>query len=279
MGVQWTVTGPRYANVYELHDALREGSNTRVLRYVVFDVLYFNGVELVNLPYSKRREIRSMICKSIAQNVQAKGNETGIEIQEVETVIVENKERLIQVYNRFLDSKYEGAIIKNPNGVYELGKRSPNWFKLKPKESLDVVITGVIPIQTGANLRVQGFRYAIKRDEDFLHMGMIRNLDAQKGGRIAELLILNGLIPQQPRLIDLSADIEHLGRFSGAHERLGFEIEPQIVVTIDYLGIVKRDERFSLRNARFLYLREDKPVDEISTYYDLYDNYSRAFRQ
>ncbi|MHA2248838.1 MAG: hypothetical protein ACXAD7_00685, partial [Candidatus Kariarchaeaceae archaeon] len=116
-------------------------------------------------------------------------------------------------------------------------------------------------------------RYAVKREEEYINIGMIRNLDQQRGVRLAELLILNGLIPQKPKLVDLAHNIEHLGRFSGAHEKMGFEVPPKIVITIDSLGIVKKDERFSLRNARFLYVREDKPIEEISTYSDLFNYY------
>jgi ATP-dependent DNA ligase len=273
IGIKWTMNGPKYANVYELHDSINQNLGNFVLRYVIFDVLFLNGFETVKLPYSKRREIRHQLAQAINNNIQKRGMSPGIEIQEVETIFVKSREELIRTYNQFLDTGCEGAIIKNLDGPYEMGKRSNFWYKLKPKETLDVTITGVIPRYGPSGIRVWAFRYAVIRDGEYLNIGMITGLDEQKGTRLAELLILHGLIPQQPKMVDLSLRIEHLGRFSGAHEKMGFEIDPKIVITIDSLGIVKRDERFSLRNARFLYIREDKPVDEISTYYDLYDYY------
>ncbi len=276
VGIKFTMTGPRYANVYEMHDAINNNQGNFTFRYVIFDILYLNGFELVKLPYSKRRQIRHQIAQSIQLAIKQRGLSPGIEIQEVETVDINSKEQLINSYNHFLDTGCEGAIVKNLNGSYEMGKRSPFWYKLKPKETLDVAISGIIPLQSTSGIRVWGIRYAIKKEMEFVNIGMIRGIDQQAGTRLAELLILNGLLPQQPKLIDLGEEIEHLGRFSGVHEKMGIEVQPQIVITIDSLGIVKKDDRFSLRNARFLYIREDKPVDEVSTYYDLFDYYTSS---
>ncbi|OLS24113.1 MAG: DNA ligase [Candidatus Heimdallarchaeota archaeon LC_2] len=276
VGIKFTMTGPKYANVYEMHDAINHNQGNFTFRYVIFDILYLNGFELVKLPYSERRKIRHQITQSIQLAIKQKGLSPGIEIQEVETVDINSKDQLIRTYNQFLDTGLEGAIIKNPQGVYEMGKRSPSWYKLKPKETLDVAISGIIPLQSASGIRVWGIRYAIKKDMNFINLGMIRGIDHEVGTRLAELLILNGLLPQQPKLVDLGKEIEHLGRFSGTHQKMGIEIQPHIVITIDSLGIVRKDERFSLRNARFLYIREDKPVDDVSTYYDLYDYYSSS---
>ncbi|MHA2096968.1 MAG: ATP-dependent DNA ligase, partial [Candidatus Hodarchaeales archaeon] len=58
---QWTVEGPRYLNVYELHEAVKHGLESVQLIYVIFDVLFLNGVETVHLPYEQRRQIRHQI--------------------------------------------------------------------------------------------------------------------------------------------------------------------------------------------------------------------------
>ena len=273
IGIKWTVNGPRYANVYELNDSINQPVSNFIYRYVIFDVIYMNGVELVNYPFRERRKIRHQLANSIEQAIKNFGAPTGVEIKEVETYDINSKEDLIRVYNHFIDTRHEGAIVKHPGGIYEMGKRSDAWLKLKPKETLDVVITGVIPEQTPNGLIVRRFRFAVKKEEAFANIGMVANLDQFKGTRLAELLVLNGLLTQNPKMTDLSAGIEHLGRFSGMHEKMGFEVEPTIVVTIDSLGIIRKDDRFALRNARFLYIREDKEVDDISTYSDLYEYY------
>jgi DNA ligase-1 len=205
----------------------------------------------------------------------ANGQPAGITYQEVEYYKIENKEQLIWAYNKFVDQGLEGAIVKFPNKPYVLGKRSENWLKLKPKETLDVVITGVVPIQDQRGLRVWGVRYATRKEGEYINMGMIRGLSTDVGNRLAELLVLRGLIPETTdHMIDLKEEIERASaRFTQQQETYGFEIEPSIVITIDSLGIVRRGEKVKLRNARFLHIREDKPVDEITDWFDIYHNY------
>jgi ATP-dependent DNA ligase len=269
---QWTVEGPRYLNVYELHEAVKHGMEAVLPIYVIFDVLFLNGVETINLPYGKRRQIRHQIFTAI----QARGKINGLEVREVQSVHVSDNSELIKAYNNYIDTKHEGAIVKDPKGVYELGKRTKHWYKLKPKETLDVTITGVIPLQEGGRMRVWGLRYAVKREEGYTHLGMIRGLDIRAGSRLAELILNNGLIPPNAKLVDLTPDIESRGRFTQVKESWGFAVEPQIVITIDSLGIVRREDKFSLRNARFLYIREDMDVEDISDWNDVYQYYMKA---
>ncbi|MHA2052004.1 MAG: ATP-dependent DNA ligase, partial [Candidatus Hodarchaeales archaeon] len=269
---QWTVQGPRYLNVYELHEAVRHGMESVRPIYVIFDVLFLNGVETINLPYEQRKQIRHQLVSAM----KTRGIINGIEVREVQTEYAKDNLELIRFYNNFVDIGHEGAIVKLPKGPYELGKRSKNWYKLKPKETLDVTITGIIPKQENGRLRVWGLRYAVKREEGYTHLGMIRGLDLRAGSRLAELILNNGLIPPNARLIDLNPDIESRGRFTHVKKSWGFAIEPQIVITIDSLGIVRSKDKFSLRNARFLYIREDMDVDDISDWNDLYQYYMKV---
>lgn len=36
----------------------------------------------------------------------------------------------------------EGIVLKDPASLYRPGERSPAWLKLKPKLTLDVIVTG-----------------------------------------------------------------------------------------------------------------------------------------
>jgi ATP-dependent DNA ligase len=206
--------------------------------------------------------------------IKARSNIKGLEVREVQSVLVKDNVDLIRVYNNYIDTKHEGAIVKLPKGTYELGKRSKYWYKLKPKETLDVTITGVIPLQENGRLRVWGLKYAVKREEGFTNLGMIRGLDVRAGSRLAELILNNGLIPPNAQLMDLTPGSR--GRFTQVKESWGFAVEPQIVITIDSLGIIRREDKFSLRNARFLYIREDMDVEDISDWNDVYQYYMKA---
>ena len=49
----------------------------------------------------------------------------------------------ITLYETWVAKGYEGAMLKNPNGLYVPGKRpANNWYKLKKWETIDVIITG-----------------------------------------------------------------------------------------------------------------------------------------
>lgn len=55
---------------------------------------------------------------------------------------VSDDEEAQAYYERARRSGYEGAILKDPQGLYEF-KRTRAWQKMKPAETLDVEITGV----------------------------------------------------------------------------------------------------------------------------------------
>lgn len=275
-GQQWTVEGPRYLNVYELHEVIKHGLSNIIPIYVIFDVLFLNGVELLNLPYNQRKKIRHQVFEIIDTAIKSSHRPPEIQIREVETVEVHNSEQLIHAYNSFINTKHEGAIIKDPEGLYELGKRSHFWIKLKPKETLDVTITGIVPIQHQGALRVWGIRYAVRKEEGFQNIGRIYGLEVEAGIKLADLILANGLLPSDAKVVDLAEDIPSKSRFTRSKKTLGFEIDPFIVITIDSLGIVRSDDKFSLRNARFLHIREDMDVEDISEWREVYINYMRS---
>lgn len=66
-------------------------------------------------------------------------------IQTIESTPVSNAEELQQAYLRFLEQGYEGAILKNPLGPYKLGRRSPDWLKIKPWFDADLRVVGCYP--------------------------------------------------------------------------------------------------------------------------------------
>jgi ATP dependent DNA ligase domain len=59
----------------------------------------------------------------------------------------------------------EGVVLKEPTSIYRPGMRSPAWLKVKPKVTLDVVVTGGSsePIQWG------DWRLAVMLDIAYTH--------------------------------------------------------------------------------------------------------------
>jgi len=56
---------------------------------------------------------------------------------------VETDDEVMALYNRFLDSGYEGAIVKNVKGLYRKGKHR-DWLKLKEVNDVDLRVESLV---------------------------------------------------------------------------------------------------------------------------------------
>ena len=66
----------------------------------------------------------------------------GTYVEVVQGVEVKSHDEFWTVYQSFLEQGYEGAILKDPEGPYELGRRSPYWLKQKPWTDADLTVIG-----------------------------------------------------------------------------------------------------------------------------------------
>lgn len=69
----------------------------------------------------------------------------GANVELVEHKLVNNAEELQSLYQELLAQGYEGAILKNPDGIYQCGRRSPYWLKYKPYFDADLTVVGSYP--------------------------------------------------------------------------------------------------------------------------------------
>ncbi|HEV3010706.1 MAG TPA: DNA polymerase ligase N-terminal domain-containing protein, partial [Burkholderiales bacterium] len=93
--------------------------------FYAFDLLHFGGVDLRQAPYQDRRRYlaQCLLPSALVQLVHAADD--GVEL-----------------YSAALASGFEGVIGKRKNSLYEAGKRSPAWLKVKATNSADFVIGG-----------------------------------------------------------------------------------------------------------------------------------------
>jgi len=99
------------------------------LKYLVFDILYLNGEETINLSLLERRNLLNKIIK--------KGGNI-----EIDSHLETNKPEEVQEF--FLESKrknLEGIMVKKPDSLYEAGARAFSWIKFKREESNEVADT------------------------------------------------------------------------------------------------------------------------------------------
>ncbi|MGQ0798141.1 MAG: non-homologous end-joining DNA ligase [Methanobacteriota archaeon] len=95
--------------------------------YVVFDVLYIEGREVMSRPLVERKALL---------------RETLVESDRV--VLSEHVERTgVAFFHAVVDRGLEGILAKRRTSRYRLGKRSKDWIKIKKSQAQDCVIAGV----------------------------------------------------------------------------------------------------------------------------------------
>jgi bifunctional non-homologous end joining protein LigD len=108
-----------------------EGRKSPVYFYA-FDLLQLDGKSLVGLPLEARKRVLEKLCAGTGDLIRYSGAIGGV------------AERLLEEVKR---RGLEGIIGKQRNSVYEPGRRSGAWIKLKCVEQQEFVIGGYTPPQ------------------------------------------------------------------------------------------------------------------------------------
>jgi bifunctional non-homologous end joining protein LigD len=104
--------------------ALRKGIP---LVYYAFDLLSLDGTDLRSRPLVERRELLAKLLKKAPENIKSSEELQG------------RREELVQVARQF---QLEGLIAKRPDSLYESGRRSGAWVKVKLTQQQELVIGG-----------------------------------------------------------------------------------------------------------------------------------------
>ena len=108
-----------------------EGRESRVYFYA-FDLLELDGKSLIGLPLEARKSVLEQLCAGTGDLIRYSGPIGGV------------AERLLEEVKR---RGLEGIIGKQHNSVYEPGRRSGAWIKLKCVEEQEFLIGGYTPPQ------------------------------------------------------------------------------------------------------------------------------------
>jgi DNA ligase-1 len=92
------------------------------VKLYVFDLLYLDGVALIDTPLLERR---TLLKRVIPQQTER------IEIATCKLTKSSAEARIM--FQEALDLGFEGLMIKNPDSRYTPGKRGNEWLKLKPE--------------------------------------------------------------------------------------------------------------------------------------------------
>lgn len=223
----------RFRRIKDVEELVREIP----LKLKLFDVIYVNGKTLLDQSYDYRWSVlEEIVDKELL----------------VERIVTSEVERAKDFLNKSIDSGHEGIMAKSLSSEYTPGRRGKKWLKIKPADTLDVVI---IAAEWGHGRRVGWLSN--------YHLAVI---DDEKGGFTPVGKTFKGLTDEEfeimtRRLLDIKI-----------HED-GYTVyvKPNIVVEVAYNEIQRSPHYpsgYALRFARITKIREDKSPQDV-------DNLSR----
>ncbi|MEM2940220.1 MAG: ATP-dependent DNA ligase [Thermoproteota archaeon] len=214
------------------------------LKLYLFDVMYLNGVQLIDEPYVKRWSRLEEIARGV--NLAPR----------IVTSSVREAERFME---KAVTEGHEGVVAKALDSPYIPGTRGRLWFKLKTADYLDLVIVGA--------------QWGYGRRTGWLSDYFLAALDDETGSYEIIGKTFKGLTDEEfkqmtKRLLELK---------TGKEENTVW-VKPEIVVEVAYSEI-QRSPRyrsgFALRFARITRIRSDKNPSEADTLKRVRELYER----
>jgi len=217
------------------------------LRLYLFDIVYLDGELLIDAPYEKRWATLSALTP---QELLATRVVTGDEAE---------AEKLMDAA---IKAGHEGLMAKDLKSTYTPGVRGKKWFKIKPAETLDVVL---VAADWGSGRRrgwLSNYHLAV-RDMDtgeFLVVGKtFKGLTDREFSEIT------------PKLLELKTKETDYTVY----------VKPSIVAEVAFNEIQHSPHYksgFALRFARITRFREDKRPEDADTLQRLSQLYKGQFK-
>ncbi len=208
----------------------------------LFDVIYYNGKNLMETELTERRKILEMIVK-----------EKKKEVVLTKKLVTDENKKAEEYFKKVLKDGFEGLMAKNLESKYRPGRYVNGWMKLKNiLEPLDLVI---VKAEYGEGKRVgwlTSYTVACKSENKFLEIGKVSTGVKEK---------TDGLTYKEMTRI-LKPLIEN-------EKQKGKEVvvKPKIIIEVGYEEIQKSptyNSEWALRFPKVLRLRNDKLLNEIS---------------
>ena len=229
------------------------------LKYLVFDAVLVDGKELVETPYSKRREILEDV----------EWNDT---VELIDVKRARSKNEIEAYYEEALEKGFEGLMVKKVDAPYGIGGKRHDWVKYKPTVTVDCVMMGWY---LGNGCREE---WSSSGDEGVgAFLFGIRN---PKTGKY-ETLVESGTGLNKDWAISLLNRAKELETDGMPKEYVGPKkdspdhwVSPKIVIELrgqQYTRSPKHSSGYSLRFATLLHERTDKGLKDVSTVKEVAD--------
>jgi DNA ligase 1 len=240
--VPFTVLQQRLARKKVTAEMLREIP----VVFMAYDLLYRDGELLLDRPFEERR---AKLEATLA------GRDVPLLVSP--QYLAANSGDVDRLFLEARNSANEGLVLKRHGSVYESGRRSGAWYKVKrPYATLDVAITAA---ERGAGRRatvLSDYTFGVRAGERFLNVGK-----AYSGLTDSEIRELTRLLRD--------ATIERYGRV--------LLVRPEIVLEVAFDGIQKSSRHksgYALRFPRIVRWRKDKKpedCDDLDRVKELYE--------
>ena len=204
------------------------------LVYVVYDIMYFNGQNLIRKSIKERKEILSNISfkEPIINSIYK---------------LVNSEEEIIAMFEKSRDIGHEGLILKDPDSHYHPGKRGRYWVKLK--KELDTIDAVVVIAEYGHGKRagvLSDYTFAVRDEDDNNSTSQLRTIGKAYSGLTDD---------------EILETTKRLKSIMTKDEGIRIIVKPEIVLEVAFDSIQKSnryDSGFALRFPRIKNIREDK---------------------
>lgn len=233
------------------------------LKFYMFDILFLNGVSLLDQPHHTRRAKLKGIVDEL-------GSQT---IKLVEEVAVNSAAEIEHYFYDQINQGLEGIVVKRPDAVYRPGKRNFNWIKLKRTEeghledTIDCVVLGYYAGSgKRADFGIGAFLVGVfnKERDSFETIAKIGTGLKDEGWRELKRWCDEWAVSEKPKNVVCSK-----------------ELYPDVWVHPEIVCVIRADEitesplhtagktekrlGYALRFPRFIEYREDKGPEEVTT--------------
>ncbi len=208
-----------------------EGDKEEYIHYYVFDLLWLNGFETMQLPVTERKKILKELLKGTSNHIHYLPH------------IVAKGEAF---FEEIVQKQLEGIIAKKADSIYHPAYRSKQWLKIKTSMRQEMLIIGYIPSD--------------KNDREFrsLACGVWRNNKLFYTGRVgtgfSEALQKQIL----KRLKEIETETSE--PMNAPSSKSITWVKPELICEVAF---AEWTSDTIMRHPRFMGLREDKHVKNI----------------
>jgi bifunctional non-homologous end joining protein LigD len=219
-------------------------TSDRPLHFFAFDLLHYDGKNLINVPLFQRKEILQALLDS------SDGSISYSAAFEADPKILEQ-----EVRKRGL----EGIVAKRKESKYEPGKRTGTWIKYKTDAGQEFVIGGYKPSDRSSSL--DSILVGYYEGSKLMYAGSVRAGFTPHTRREVEA-ILKRLVVKKCPFANLPE--ESTGRWGEGLTAEDMEeciwVKPKVICRIDF---VEWTEAAHLRHAKYVGLIYDKDPEEV----------------